>query len=128
MEDPYVDLEDIDSPFFVKQRHNSSAGGTRKKHKSDKSVGAEAMVLTEGDLDEIGDTIKFVIKDIQGHIEEQYQSILTKVQVGLKELQVHASQVQVSVVQASQSQVSKKPTTQGSVQSVLTSELRVVPS
>ena len=54
------------------------------------------MVLTEGDLDEIGDNIRFATEDIWGHIEEQYQSGVTKVQEGLKELQGHASQVQVS--------------------------------
>lgn len=62
-------------------------GGTRKKQKSDKSTIPEAMLLTVGGLDEIGDIFTSVTKDIWGHIEEQYHSVLMKVEQGLKELQ-----------------------------------------
>lgn len=65
-------------------------GGSRKKHKYDKIVGPEAMVLTKGDLNEIGDTFRSVTVDIWGYIKEQYQPVLKNVQEGLKELQVQA--------------------------------------
>jgi len=34
------------------------------------STNAEAMVLTKGDLDEIGDIDRSVTKDVWGHINE----------------------------------------------------------
>lgn len=60
--------------------------GIHKKHKFDKTTGVEAMVLTEGDLDEIGDIVRTTIKEIWGHIKDEYQSVLSKVQVGLIKL------------------------------------------
>lgn len=49
---PFVDTEEIDSPFIIK-RQKSSSRGTQKKKKLDKCVDAKMMVLTEGDINEI---------------------------------------------------------------------------
>lgn len=57
-EDPFVDPKNVGSPFILQIQQKSSAGGAHKKRKYDKNAGAEAMVLTEGDLDEIGDTVR----------------------------------------------------------------------
>ena len=51
------------------------------------------MVLTEGELDEIGDTMKQATKHLWGSIEEKYKKLLSYVHKGLQD-----SQVQTSVV------------------------------
>lgn len=94
--DLYVDPEDINSPFIVKQIQKSSAGSTREKHKSNKSTDMEVMVLTNGALNEIRDIVRSTMEDIWGDIKEQYKFVLRKVQQGLKELHGQASQVQAS--------------------------------
>jgi len=38
------------------------------------------MVLIEGDIDEIEDTIRAMMEDFWGNIEHQYKAVLTKVQ------------------------------------------------
>lgn len=76
----------------------STTGGAHKKHKSNKTSSIESMVLTEEDIDDIGDTLHNAIEDMWGHIDDQYKSVLLLVQQGLKELQVQASAIQANVV------------------------------
>jgi len=86
IKDPFVDSENIDSPFILIRSQISSVGGARKKHNSNNFTGVEAMVLTDGDLYYIGDTIWTTTKEILSNIEDQYLSFFTKVQAGLTEL------------------------------------------
>jgi len=72
----------------------------------DKSVIVTPLVLTKGDLDEIGDVVDNTIETIWGHIEDQYHQLLDKVQQGLKELQVQIEVIQVSVGQLSMPSIS----------------------
>jgi len=44
----------------------------------------KSLVLTEGDLDEIGDVFCSATKNIWGHVEDKYHQVLEKVQQGLK--------------------------------------------
>lgn len=116
-----MDIEDIDSPFIIKKQSKQSAGGAWKKQKSNKSTNVEPLVLTEGDFGEIDDIVHVATKEMWGNIEDQYREILTKVQQGLKELQVHTSVIQASMVQTSVNQASVVPST-----SKLTADLQAV--
>ena len=78
----------------------------RRKVKSDKSVVSEAMVLTKGNLDEIGDIFKNITEHLWGNIEEQYKKVFEDVHKGLKDLQVQMSASQAGKLQASATQVS----------------------
>jgi len=63
---------ELESPFIVWTRKRQTSTGLRKKQKFDRSVGTTPLVLTEGDLDEIGDMVHDTMTNIWGHFEEQY--------------------------------------------------------
>lgn len=68
------------------------------------------MVLTKGDINEIGDTMCSITEDMWEHIDDQYKSILTRVQQGLKYLQAQVSMIQASIFQVTKNQVSMETT------------------
>ena len=62
------------------------------------------MVLTEGYIEEIDDTVLHVTNTLWINIEYQYKVVFTEFQQGIKELQVQANVVQARVTQASVAQ------------------------
>lgn len=55
---PFVDPKNVGSHFIHKRWKMSAMGGTHKKPKSNKPANVEAMVITQGDLNEIGDIVQ----------------------------------------------------------------------
>jgi len=51
------------------------------------------MVLTEGDLDEIGDKIRGTTTEVLQEFEHKYMQMLGSVQKDLHELQIQASRI-----------------------------------
>ena len=63
-QDPPNDVELEDSPFIIKKRVPAvTTMSPRKKQKVDRSKGAIPLVLTDGDVDEIGEKVKQVTTD-----------------------------------------------------------------
>lgn len=79
------------------KRKKPTTRGARKKKKCDNTSNIDLIVLIEGDIDEICDTMWSVTEDMWGHIEDQYKLVQTQVQHGLKEIHVQASVIQASV-------------------------------
>jgi len=75
-EETYVEEEggaQLESPFVVKKRKKRTSTGQCKKQKSNKKIGTMPLVLTEGDLDEIGDVVRDARMDLMNHFEVQCQ-------------------------------------------------------
>ena len=77
-QDPLTDIEPVDSPFIMKRRIPPTSSA-KTKHMSNRSKGMELMVLTEGDIDEIGDKVLHITEDVWGKIEDQYKDLLKEV-------------------------------------------------
>ena len=99
-------VAELECPFVVKKRKKQTSTAPRKKQKPDQLAGATPLVITQRDLNEIGDVVRDMVTNLWGHFEEQYQQVLGKVQQDLGELQIQTSMLQVSVGQASGKQAS----------------------
>lgn len=75
----------------IKHLREEKKGGSRKKYKATKTS-LDPITLTEGDLYDIGDTVRDVTIEALQQFEEQQKIILGVIQIGLQELQTHALQ------------------------------------
>jgi len=61
---------------------------SRKKQKVDKSKGTLPMVLTDGELNEIGDKVKEATMESWRKIEDHYSALLRSVEKSIIELKI----------------------------------------
>lgn len=64
------------------------------------------MILTEGDLDEIGDKVRDTTTELWKQFEKQYMKMLGGILKDLHGLQIQIGRIQASIGQASPVQVS----------------------
>lgn len=68
--------EEVSTPFKFQKHTKQTMIGPQKKHKSDKHLLMDPLVLTKGDLDEICDNLRDTTSNLSSHFEQQYMQTL----------------------------------------------------
>ena len=76
-------------------------GGSRKKQKGSKDARNKILTLTKDGLIEIENMVMTTTEDKHTDMEMHYRTVLKGVQVGIQELKVQLSLIQVSIAQGS---------------------------
>lgn len=92
------------TPFKVKKHSNQITSGPRRKQKSTIFSQVNSLVLTKGDLDEIGDKVHDKRAKLWTQFEKQYQQALGNVQKDQCDMQIQKGRLEESVIQASEIQ------------------------
>jgi len=86
--------------FQIKHNQEPKKVGRRKKSKANKTS-LNPITLIEGDLNDIGDTVRDATTKLLQRFKQQQKKALGAIRMGLRELQIQESQVQTSVGQSS---------------------------
>ena len=89
------------TPFILKRHNQEQTAGQCKRHKLDKQMHLDPMVLKEGNLDEIGYKVRDTMTDVLQQSEQKYMQMLGSIQKDLYELQILVNRIQVGVKKAS---------------------------
>lgn len=126
-----VEVEESASHHFkdnkLQKRTKETTFVPRKKQKSNKHSHVDPMILTEGDLDEIGDKVHDIITELQTQFEQENQQELGNVQKDLRQLHIQIGRVQESVRQVSGIQVSLQQVSATVLETFRTLDLRFIP-